>query len=32
VIAAIDYKDSLYEIINLGKNRTAQLLELVEVI
>jgi UDP-glucuronate 4-epimerase len=28
VMAAIDYKDSMYEIINLGNNRTVQLLEL----
>lgn len=32
VMAAIDYKDSRYEIINLGNNRTVELLELVEAI
>ncbi|MDR8393384.1 GDP-mannose 4,6-dehydratase [Aliifodinibius sp. S!AR15-10] len=32
VMAAIDYTDSMYEIINLGNNRTVQLLELVEAI
>lgn len=32
VMAAIGYEDSLYEIINLGNNRTVQLLELVEAI
>lgn len=32
VMPAIDYKDSMYEIINLGNNRTVQLLELVEAI
>lgn len=32
VMAAIDYTDSRYEIINLGNNRTVQLLELVEAI
>jgi UDP-glucuronate 4-epimerase len=32
VMAAIDYKDSMYEIINLGNNRTVQLLKLVEAI
>lgn len=32
VMAAIEYGDSMYEIINLGNNRTVTLLELVEVI
>ncbi|MGM0582471.1 MAG: NAD-dependent epimerase/dehydratase family protein [Bacteroidota bacterium] len=32
VMAAIDYDDSIYEIINLGNNRTVELLELVEAI
>lgn len=32
VTAAIDYSNSMYEIINLGNNRTIQLLELVEAI
>ena len=32
VMAAIDYTDTMYEIINLGNNRTVQLLELVEAI
>jgi len=32
IMAAIDYNDSMYEIINLGNNRTVQLLELVEAI
>lgn len=32
VMSVIDYDDSLYEIINLGNNRTVQLLELVEAI
>jgi UDP-glucuronate 4-epimerase len=32
VMAAIEYEDSMYEIINLGNNRTVQLLELVEAI
>lgn len=32
IIAAIDYDESMYEIINLGNNRTVQLLELVEQI
>lgn len=32
VIATIDYKDSMYEIINLGNNQTVELLELVKVI
>jgi UDP-glucuronate 4-epimerase len=32
VMAAIVYTDSMYEIINLGNNRTVQLLELVETI
>ncbi len=32
VKAAIEYKDSLYEIINLGNNQTVELLELVQVI
>ena len=32
VMAAINYTDTMYEIINLGNNRTVQLLELVEAI
>lgn len=32
VMAAIDYRDSMYEIINLGNNQTVKLLELVEAI
>lgn len=32
VISAIEYEDSMYEIINIGNNRTVQLLELVEAI
>jgi len=32
VMAAISYNDSMYEIINLGNNRTVELLELVEAI
>ncbi|WP_421775368.1 NAD-dependent epimerase/dehydratase family protein [Gracilimonas sp.] len=32
VMAAIDYRDSLYEVINLGNNQTVELLELVEAI
>lgn len=32
VMAAIVYDDSMYEIINLGNNRTVELLELVEAI
>ena len=32
VMAAIDYTNSMYEIINLGNNRTVELLELVEAI
>jgi UDP-glucuronate 4-epimerase len=32
VMAAIDYDKSSYEIINIGNNRTVQLLELVEAI
>ncbi|MBD3614979.1 MAG: GDP-mannose 4,6-dehydratase [Gracilimonas sp.] len=32
VMAAIEYKDSMYEIINLGNNQTVELLELVEAI
>lgn len=32
VMAAVDYTESIYEIINLGNNRTVQLLELVEAI
>ncbi|WP_138430270.1 GDP-mannose 4,6-dehydratase [Fodinibius saliphilus] len=32
VMAAISYDDSMYEIINLGNNRTIQLLELVEAL
>lgn len=32
ILAAIDYKDSMYEIINLGNNQTVELLELVEAI
>ncbi|MGM0582462.1 MAG: hypothetical protein ACQETL_17420 [Bacteroidota bacterium] len=29
-MAAIDYTDSMYEIINLGNNRTVELLEAIE--
>lgn len=32
VMAAIGYKDSMYEVINLGNNQTVELLELVEAI
>lgn len=32
VMAAIEYKDSVYEVINLGNNQTVELLELVEEI
>lgn len=32
VLSAIEYEDSMYEIINIGNNRTVQLLELVEAI
>lgn len=32
VMAAIEYEDSMYEIINLGNNKTVKLLELVEAI
>ncbi|MAL17435.1 MAG: epimerase [Balneola sp.] len=32
VMAAIDYNDSIYEVINLGNNQTVELLELVEAI
>lgn len=32
LMAAIEYKDSMYEIINLGNNQTVELLELVEAI
>lgn len=32
VMAAMDYKDSMYEVINLGNNQTVELLELVEAI
>lgn len=32
IMAAIDYTDSMYEIINLGNNQTVELLELVEAI
>lgn len=32
VMAAIEYEDSLYEVINLGNNKTVELLELVEAI
>lgn len=32
VMSAIEYKDSMYEIINLGNNQTVKLLELVEEI
>lgn len=32
IISAINYKDSMYEIINLGNNQTVELLELVETI
>ncbi|MEX2411714.1 MAG: GDP-mannose 4,6-dehydratase [Candidatus Paceibacterota bacterium] len=32
IMAAIDYKNSMYEVINLGNNQTVELLELVEAI
>lgn len=32
IIAAIEYKDSMYEVINLGNNQTVELFELVEAI
>lgn len=32
VMAAIEYKDTMYEIINLGNNQIVELLELVEAI
>lgn len=32
VMSAIEYKDSMYEIINFGNNETVELLELVEAI
>ena len=32
VMGAIDYSDSMYEVINLGNNKTVQPLELVEAI
>lgn len=32
IMAAIDYKDSMYEVINLGNNQTVELLDLVEAI
>lgn len=32
VMSAIDYEDSMYEVINLGNNETVELLELVEAI
>lgn len=32
IMAAIEYNDSMYEIINLGNNQTVELLELVEAI
>lgn len=32
IIAAIEYKNSMYEVINLGNNQTVELLELVEAI
>lgn len=32
IIMAIEYRDSLYEVINLGNNQTVELLELVEEI
>ena len=32
VMAAIEYNDSMYEVINLGNNQTVELLELVEAI
>jgi len=32
VMAAVNYDQSMYEIINLGNNRTVELLELVEAI
>jgi len=32
LLAAIDYKDSLYEIINLGNNQTVALLEMLQTL
>lgn len=32
ILGSIDYKDSMYEVINLGNNQTVELLELVEAI
>lgn len=32
ILAAMEYKDSMYEVINLGSNQTVELLELVEAI
>lgn len=32
IMAAIQYKDSMYEVVNLGNNQTVELLELVEAI
>lgn len=32
IIKAIDYKDSIYEVINLGNNRTVTLLEMIETL
>lgn len=32
ILAAIDYQESVYEVINLGNNQTVTLLELVEAI
>lgn len=32
IMAAIEYKGSMYEVINLGNNQTVELLELVEAI
>jgi len=32
IMGAINYRDSLYEVINLGNNETVELLELVEAI
>jgi len=32
IVSAIDYKDSMYEVINLGNNQTIELIELIKVI
>lgn len=32
IMAAIEYKDSMYEVINIGNNQTIKLLELVETL